>query len=234
MTRHRLLGALLAATLSLAACGGDDGAGPTGPIGGGTTVPGGPTSPVPDGVPEALWPAIGPVDVVGEPLPELPDGATPETDPALGAAAPVLVGLDFAAEPVRIDAATDGPTLVVFVAHWCPHCNAEVPEILELEEQGRLPDGLDIVAVSTGPAADRPNFPPGEWLDGLGWEWPVMADSFVPTLDGFVAAGAYGVSGFPFVTLLDGEGKVAARWSGEVGGEEFLARIERYLPTAAG
>jgi thiol-disulfide isomerase/thioredoxin len=64
-------------------------------------------------------------------------GAGIADDTACGMTAPILVGQDFDGETVRIDAASDGPTMVVFLAHWCPHCNAEVPRINQLRDEGR-------------------------------------------------------------------------------------------------
>ena len=32
--------------------------------------------------------------------------------------------------------------MVVFLAHWCPHCNAEIPVLNEWRDSGEIPDGL--------------------------------------------------------------------------------------------
>ena len=45
----------------------------------------------------------------------------------------------------------------------------------------------------------------------------------------YIAAGAYGVDGFPFTTLLDGDGKVVARWSGEREPDQVLDLITSNL-----
>lgn len=240
----RTLAAVAFVAVTLAACGGgdDDAAEPVAtpppaesvepcpaPTTPATSVPaGGPTATVPPDAPEALLPAIGPVDVIGTPLADLGE-ATIATDPARCAAAPVLVGLGFDGEPVTIDAATDGPTMVVFLAHWCPHCNAEVPRLTELRDAGRFPEWLNIVAVATGSSPDRPNFPPGDWLESRDWTWPAMADGIDMATGTWVAATAYGISGFPFIALVDGNGNVTARWSGESTPDELIARIDTYL-----
>ena len=218
MTRSRFVRALATALLAataLAACGGDDDTGA-------------PSAEAPLTVPSEYLPAIRPVEVSGDPLPRL-DGVAPDDDPARGQAVPVLTGEDYAGNPVRIDPATDGPTMVVFLAHWCPHCNAEVPRLTGLRDAGRLPADLDIVAVATGSDPRRPNFPPGDWLADLDWTWPVMADDIDLAEEGWVASAAYGVDGFPFVALVDADGNVAARWSGGSEPDEIVARIEQYL-----
>ena len=171
----------------------------------------------------ALAEVLGDVEVVGPALPLFTDGAA---DPAVGTTAPVVVGADYAGESVTIDATTDGPTMVVVMAHWCPHCNAEIPKLNQLRDEGRIPEGVNIVAVSSGVNPDRDNFPPDEWLRSVDWTFPVVADG----LDGsgaFIASAAYGTAGVPFVTLIDGKGDVAARWAGERSVDEIAAALEQ-------
>ena len=244
--RRSLLAGGTAAVLLLSACGGDDepvaepaeagsdtttgttDASSDTTTGGATSVEGGPEATVPADVPEEYIGAIGPVDVIGDPLPYLETDVIAD-DPAVGEPAPVIVGLDFEGNPVRIDAATDGPTMVVFVAHWCPHCNAEIPVLNELRDDGLIPDGLNVVAVSTAPRADSTNFPPGDWLVDMDWQWPAIADGVDIDTGTFLAAEAYGVSGFPFITLVDGDGNVAARWSGERDADEYTEAFSTHL-----
>lgn len=188
-----------------------------------------PRNTIPADVPDAYLPAIGPIDVTGTWLPPFDPAVGIDGDPARGMLAPTLLGVDFHGTPVRLDAAADGPTMAVFVAHWCPHCNAEVPRIVELARRGQVPAGVDVVAVSTAPDPQRPNFPPGDWLEDADWPYPVIADGVDMSINGFAAASAFGLSGFPFVVLIDGDGKVAARWSGETEGSEMVDRINQYL-----
>ncbi len=179
-------------------------------------------------VPEEFLPAIGPVEVLGDVLPFL-DTADVATDPAVGMPAPVLIGEAYDGSTVRIDATASGPTMVVFLAHWCPHCNDEIPRINSLRDEARFPDDLNIVAVATASSPQRPNFPPGPWLDDMDWTYSAMADGIDTVRETFIAAEAFGVSGFPFVTLIDGNGDVAARWSGETDPDQFITRIDQYL-----
>ena len=137
----------------------------------------------------------GPVDVDGTPLAPF-DGSG--QDPAVGTSAPVVGGERFDGSEIVIGAPTENPTLVVFLAHWCGHCNAEVPELVALDESGRIPEGLDVVGVSTAVAADRDNFPPSQWVVDKGWPWPTMADDEAQT-----AMIAYGGTSFPFAVVLD-------------------------------
>lgn len=177
-----------------------------------TTVPSG------DGGPGEYQPVL----VDGPALEARGDGAT---DPAVGTEAPVLSGYDFDHQPVVVDARqTGGPTMLVFLAHWCPHCNREVPRLLDWKERGLVPDGLRVVGITTGSREDQPNWPPSKWLDDFGWPWEVLADS--QTQD---AALAYGVDGYPFMVLIDADGKVAHRMSGEVEVEDLVRIVENVL-----
>ena len=140
---------------------------------------------------------------------------------------PVLAGVDYDGQPVRIDPAADGPTMVVFLAPWCPHCNAEIPKLNSLRDEGRVPDGVNVVAVSTAVNPDRPNFPPDEWLGASGWTFPVLVDDIDPALGNFVASDAYGLAGVPFTTLVDGDGVVIGRWAGERTVDQIAAALDQ-------
>ena len=147
------------------------------------------------------------VTVRGEPLDPIgSDGA----DPAVGTAAPTLEGVSHEGTPTSLEP-TGEPTLVAFLAHWCPHCQAELPRLVELAGEGAL-DDLRPVVVLTGTDPSLDNFPPGEWLEREGWTGDVILD------DGSSSAGtAFGLSSYPFLVLLDGEGEVVARSAGELG-----------------
>ena len=118
--------------------------------------------------------SVGPVVVNDPPLPALGD----EPDAALGVVAPLVEARTPADGAVSFGGpdAEGRPTLVVFLAHWCPHCQAEVPRLTAWAEAGNAPDDVDIVAVSTNVSRVRDNFPPSDWLDDEGWPFPTMKD----------------------------------------------------------
>ena len=176
-------------------------------------------------LPEELVGEIRPVTVDGSALPSLEN---PDNDAAVGLTAPVLVGESFDGSAVTT-ASEGGPVMVVFIAHWCPHCNDEIPRLIELEDAGRFPDDLKIVGVSTAVAPDRPNFPPSEWIVEKGWPWPVMADGVDFTNRTFVGASAFGVNAFPFITVVGADGKVLGRWAGESEPDDFIAKLDAAL-----
>jgi thiol-disulfide isomerase/thioredoxin len=162
-----------------------------------------------------------PVQAEGEMLLALED---PNDDPARGKIAPVVNGFGFDGAPLTI-APTGKPMLVVFLAHWCPHCNAEIPRLIEWKDSGAMPADLGVVGVSTGARDDAPNWPPSQWVVDKAWPWPVMADN-----EDQNAAVAFGVSGYPGLILLNGDGKVLARRSGEAGIDELKAWAQEFLP----
>lgn len=161
-------------------------------------------------------PSFGPIVTEGEALPELPDGGT---DPAVGSPAPLLEGTDPERSPVRVGQGGE-PTVVFFLAHWCPHCQSEVPEIVSLMEGGEL-DDVRVVGVLTGTDASAPNHPPVAWLEREAWGGEIILDDEQGT-----AAAAFGLSGYPFAVYLDADGQVVARTSGGVGGEGILQRVD--------
>ena len=159
------------------------------------------------------------VTVTGDVLPAFDSAVKP--DPAVGMLAPVLSGKGFTGNVVTTES-TGTPTLVVFLAHWCPHCQREVPLLVEWEKSGNMPTSIDIVAVATGTDSANPNFPPSEWLarENFPATWPVMADSADK-----VGGDAFGLSGYPYFVLIGGDGKVLWRASGEVTMEELTATL---------
>ena len=151
--------------------------------------------------------AFGVVTVEGEALPQ---GEEPD-DPSVGAIVPTLRGEDYSGNTTAIIPGQDGPLMIVVMAHWCPHCNDEVPDLVEWGTSGDVPDGLTVVGVSTAASDQAPNFPPGQWLQDLGWEWPVIADDADQT-----AAQALGVTGYPFIMFVDAEGALLYRVAAEL------------------
>jgi thiol-disulfide isomerase/thioredoxin len=124
-------------------------------------------------------------------------------------------GQAFDGSPV--DIRNDGrPKLVLFVAHWCPHCQREVPLLTDYLKSHPLAKGVDLYTVATATNPQRPNYPPSTWLAKVGWKAPTMADS-----NDAKAADAFGLSAFPYFVAVDGSGKVVARTTGEITTDEF-------------
>jgi cytochrome c biogenesis protein CcmG, thiol:disulfide interchange protein DsbE len=148
-----------------------------------------------------------PVVVSGAPLIELPESGQ---DAAVGSVAPTVTGTQLVDGKTVTVPVAGRPTLVVFVAHWCPHCRREVPVLVDWLSSGALGQDVDVALVSTAVSAERDNYPPSSWLVKENWTYTAMTDDEAAT-----AAQAWGLTGFPFMVLVDADGKVVARTSGE-------------------
>ena len=160
------------------------------------------------------------VVVVGDPLPKFGEGA----DTAIGMTAPVLEGFGFLGNEVTTTPGT--PMLLVFLAHWCPFCQKEVPVLVNWDSSGTVPDNLDVIAITTGTDEAQPNFPPSVWLANEKWPelWPVLVDNKDQT-----AGNAFGLAGYPFMVLIGEDGKVLWRNSGEISAEALTEAVNAAL-----
>ena len=146
------------------------------------------------------------VSLAGTPL--LRFGDVP--DPAIGQTAPSVAGTDFNGAAVEI-APSDSYKVIMFLAHWCPHCQSEVEELGPYFEVSPPPSNVEVIAVSTGVSPERRNYPPSEWLTPGTWDRPVLVD----TADGTVGA-AFGLNAYPFWVVLDPDGVVLGRTAGSL------------------
>jgi thiol-disulfide isomerase/thioredoxin len=170
------------------------------------------------GLPE---PARAATAVTGTALPTFSD---PASDPAIGQAIPAITGMDLAGTAISI-APDDGPMAVVLLAHWCSHCQAEVPVLVDYLASTGMPEGVRLVALSTSIDAARPNYPPSAWLEREGWTAPTMVDD--ATSSGLAALGMTSFPGFVFV---DADGTVVQRYTGEMPIETFDQVVRSLAP----
>ena len=160
---------------------------------------------------------FGEVEVVGAPLPILGD----QGDVAFGLTAPSVSGADW--NGVRHAIEPDGRAkIVLFLAHWCPFCQAEVPVVQSWLDAGNLPADVDLYSVTVQTDRFRPLWPPQDWLEDEGWTVPVIMDDEIGTV-----AAAFGMRGTPFYVVLDGANVNLLRVSGEIGvaGLEALVAV---------
>jgi cytochrome c biogenesis protein CcmG, thiol:disulfide interchange protein DsbE len=149
------------------------------------------------------------IAVSGSPLPAAPEDPA-VADPAVGAHMPVLTGSTPRGKAITIPTA-QRRTLVVVVAHWCPHCQREVPRIVEWYKSGNVPADLDVVFLSTSVQNNAPNYPPSAWLAKAEVPYPIIVDDANGT-----GHQALGGMGFPNLHLVGADGTVIARTSGEL------------------
>ena len=167
-------------------------------------------------------PATTPTRVSGDVLPALEADAP--ADPAVGLAIPSISGTDLAGEPMTIGP-DDGPMAIVIVAHWCPHCQAEIPLLVDDIATNGVPDGVKVVTLSTSINRAQPNYPPSAWLERESWEQPTMVDDADNT-----ALAALGMSSFPGFVFVDADGNVVMRTTGEIPVETWRQALNAIAP----
>ena len=155
--------------------------------------------------------------IEGNALPRMPN--EPQDLTATGIAYPKVTGEDFEGDTVVIE--NDGRAkAIVFLAHWCPHCQAEVPRVDDWLDAGGGNENVDFYSVSTSMNSTRPNYPPSEWLAPENWQIPIIRDD----QSGSVWS-TYGAGGFPFWVFTNSDGTVALRTSGEL----QIAQLEQII-----
>lgn len=169
-------------------------------------------------------PQTYPVTVSGPPLatyPEQPGG----TDPAIGQTPPTLTGRSlFDGSPLSITPGGGSPQMIVILAHWCPHCQHEVPVLVDWLNSAAKPADLKVTAISTAYNLSSENSPASTWLTKANWPTPVMADS-----DNSDGANAYGLRYFPYLVVLGPDGTVKGRTTGEMTADQITQFVNGAL-----
>ncbi len=150
-------------------------------------------------------------------LPSADATAEDGSDPAVGLIVPQITAQQFTGKEVTIKPG-EKPYVLVFLAHWCPHCQKEVPAIVELNNDGSLPKDVEFIAVATGTSDQKPNYPPSTWLYTEDWPWRQVADDTQ-----FSVANAFGLSGYPYLVFVNADGTISQRLSGEQEPNAYVA-----------
>ena len=159
------------------------------------------SEPVAAGLPE------GDISVVGDSLPQY--AGENDDNVALGLAAPTFSAPDQNSEIFQLEKNGNSKALL-FLAHWCPHCQREVPVVQRFIDSNGVPPGIDVIAVATSIDRGRDNYPPQEWLQREGWSETQIYD-----LDREIGE-AYGLNAFPYWVFLDKDLNVLARRTGNL------------------
>ena len=154
---------------------------------------------------------------------ELPRFQSTGGDTAIGMAAPTVTGENFDGDTVSIS--NDGtPKAIAFLAHWCPHCQAEVPRVQEWIDSGGGIAGVEIYSVATSENELGVNHPASTWLEEEGWTAPVISDDETGSTHL-----AFGGGGFPYWVFVSADGTVAARTAGQLD----IATLEQLMQQIA-
>ena len=158
----------------------------------------------------------GQVAVSGTALTPKPDSGA---DPMVGTVVPSVTGQQFDGKQLTISA--DGkPQIIMVVAHWCSHCQAEVPRVQKWLDKDGMPADVELVTVATSNDPAKGNFPAADWLRREKWSVPTIVDDKQGQ-----AGAALGVSGFPYFIVTDAQGKVIYRTSGEITEDQWNALL---------
>ena len=166
-------------------------------------------------------PASDAIGISGAALPALP---TSGADPAVGRAIPTLSGKSLTGDPMTLGP-TDGPAAIVILAHWCPHCQAEVPVLVNYLASTGMPDGVKMIGLTTSINRAQPNYPPSAWLKREGWTVPTLIDDANSS-----ALAALGIRNFPGFVFIDADGRVVQRRTGELPAATFHDIVSRLAP----
>ena len=85
---------------------------------------------------------------------------------------PTLTGQSLFDGSAMTIAPTGKPMAVVYLAHWCPHCQAEVPRIVELAEGGQARRHRRLRGGCRRTTTTLPNYPPSVVAGGRGLAVP--------------------------------------------------------------
>jgi len=157
---------------------------------------------MPATVPPAV--AFQPAVTVGGALPPFPENGQ---DPAVGQPMPAMLGYDADGHQAVIhDPSHPRRALLVFVAPWSPDSPDLLDAVSRLPANAGMSAPSELIVIVTGSRPNLPHFPPTRWLAGIEWSDPVVLDDAQESFGRTV-----GLSGFPFVVLLDAEGLVVHR-----------------------
>ena len=151
---------------------------------------------------------VSDVSVEGAPLPPF-DGQEP--DPAKETVAPAFAATTFDGVEVSVLPGDGTAKVIGFFAHWCSHCQRELPRMAGWLAANQLPAGVEVIAVSTAVDSSRGNYPPSAWFEEEQWPAVAVRDSAENEI-----GDAYGLQGFPYMVAVDADGRVVARVSGEL------------------
>lgn len=189
---------------------------------GSTTIETAPATPDP----AATTTITSPPSSAAEPLLPVSGAALPQfgqghgNDPAVGLLAPDISATSLDGDTITVGAADGRGKVYGFFAHWCPHCQAELPRLVGFFNTTGLPDEVDFHAISAATNPDAGNFPPEAWFATELWPFPVLDDSST----GAISA-AFGLPGFPYFVVVDGDGAVTHRLAGELSDDAAVAAL---------
>jgi len=147
-----------------------------------------------------------------EPAGVLPPFEQGQPDAALGVVLGDVTGVEYYTnEEVTFDPSDGTARAWLIWAHWCPHCQREMPEVTEwYGENADAYPNVQLVSITSSidPARGNPLEP---YLDELQTPFPVLVDEDLALADQF------GLNAFPFWVFTSGDGTTVLRVAGYLG-----------------
>ena len=149
-------------------------------------------------------------------------------DPALGVQVAGMDGPEYySGNTLSIDAADGKARAWLVWAHWCPYCQAEMPDLKAwVDENAEAFPDFELVSLTTAIDPSRGN-PLEAYLDELELPFPVIVDA-----DGSLSA-QLGLNAFPFWVFTGPDGEVLGRSAGLLGPERFASIAQQLQEIAA-
>lgn len=150
----------------------------------------------------------------------LPEYNRATEDFAVGAFAPIPTGIDLNGNNITVSTRKGleekKASIIVFLAHWCSHCQREVPMIQKFVNEHGYPKDLNLFSVATHIDKKRNNYPPNDWLQRENFTVPVIFDDEENNI-----AESFGLSAFPYWVFLNPDGTVYMRHAGSLSEDQF-------------
>ena len=134
----------------------------------------------------------------------------------VGSTAPGFAAETVEGGEVSVGDGGAGPTMLVFFATWCPHCNNEAPMISDLEDQYEY---LRVVMIGIDGEDDQEKV--REFVERYDIAGPAV---YQPSL-----RSTYSVSGYPTTYILNGNDEVVAAHTGEAPSSVYEGWIEEAI-----
>jgi cytochrome c biogenesis protein CcmG, thiol:disulfide interchange protein DsbE len=132
--------------------------------------------------------------------------------------APTFAITDVAGKPLNLADFKGKVVLLDFWATWCGPCKVEIPHFVEFQKKYG-PQGLQIVGLSL----DDDGKPVREFAQKMGINYPVaLADEKLTTRYG-------GILGLPVAFVIDRNGNIVKKFTGETQPELFEQEIKKAL-----
>jgi thiol-disulfide isomerase/thioredoxin len=144
-----------------------------------------------------------------EPAGVLPPFEQGQPDAALGVALGDVTGHEYYTDDeVTFDPGDGVARAWLIWAHWCPHCQREMPAVSEwYRENADAYPNVELVSVTSSIDPNRGN-PLEPYLDELQTPFPVLVD------DDLSLAEQFGLNAFPFWVFTSGDGTTVLRVAG--------------------